>query len=185
MVESETQVLVKNLEDENHIQHSYFMHEKFHDRGRFDPRFLILIGFLYCRHKSVQSAERAMWGLINRKINDTVELKDVEAFLKDIAFLAINLPKNYYETKLRVAQEKHEASGHTEEYITPEEKATFAKIIKYLDDCNANAEKACNNILRALGSKPITQERLYANFSSVWYAASTIRTFVNPKGGRK
>lgn len=96
MCENETRVLVKNLENEDHIQHAYFQHEKFHDHGRYDPRFLVLIGFLYCRHKSVQSAEKAMWGLINPKIYPTVELAQVESFLNDIAFLAINLPKEYF-----------------------------------------------------------------------------------------
>lgn len=59
------------------------------------------------------------------------------------------------------------------------------KVIKYLETCEANADKACKNILRALEGKPITQERLYNNFSSVWYSACTIRTFLNPSGGRK
>ena len=54
-----------------------------------------------------------------------------------------------------------------------------------MDDCNAKCRQACSNILRALESKPITQERLYSNFSYVWYSASTIRTFVNPQGGKR
>lgn len=101
MIESETNVLVKNLEDTEHIQYFYFCDQKFHEAGRFQPRFLVLIGFLYCRHKSLVSTEKAMWGVINPKIHDTVSLEQVEAFLRDISYLAINLPKNFFKHQLK------------------------------------------------------------------------------------
>jgi hypothetical protein len=41
-----------------------------------------------------------MWGIINPQVEDTVEIAKVEQFLKDLTFIAISLPKSYYEHKL-------------------------------------------------------------------------------------
>ena len=63
---------------------------------------------------------------------------------------------DYYKHELEVAQKKFEATGNKEEYISTETNEAYQKVVKYLEVCEANSEKACNNILRALEGKPIT-----------------------------
>lgn len=63
-----------------------------------------------------------MWGLINPQIKDTINIEAVEKFLLDVSFLAIELPKDYYEHQLEEAEEVYEMSGHKEIGIDPQVK---------------------------------------------------------------
>jgi hypothetical protein len=42
------------------------------DHGNYDTKGLLLLGFLFCKHKSDQQAAEALWGIINNDLHDTI-----------------------------------------------------------------------------------------------------------------
>ena len=71
--ESETNILVKDLRDPNSIVNAYFQHPKIFSYGRYDPKHILFLGFLHTKHRARAAQESALWGIINPKIEETID----------------------------------------------------------------------------------------------------------------
>ena len=63
-----------------------------------------LLGNEMIKHQNVNMAERAMWGLLNPRIEKHIDKQKVSDFLNELAWLAINLPLNYHEHECEEAE---------------------------------------------------------------------------------
>ena len=57
---------------------------------------LLRLGFICCRHNSVEDQELELWHLINPKLEDTVSKEVVETFLQDLCYIAVDMNISNY-----------------------------------------------------------------------------------------
>lgn len=75
----------------------------FHDEGftfrasqqRFHVQSFLLVGFLLCRHESVEAQALDFWNLVNPKLDEFVERQGVVETLSLMCYVAVDLPIKY------------------------------------------------------------------------------------------
>jgi hypothetical protein len=66
--------------------------EQFFFKGkRHNVPNLLKLGFICCRHHSLEDQELELWHLINPKLEETVPKAAVEAFLRDLTYIALEM----------------------------------------------------------------------------------------------
>ena len=66
--------------------------EQFFFKGRkHTVSNLLRLGWLLCRHNSIEDQELEMWHLLNPKLEDTIPKAMVEQFLRDLSYIALDM----------------------------------------------------------------------------------------------
>lgn len=63
---------------------------------------LLKLGFLCCRHNSVEDQELELWHLINPKLEQTIPKAQVEAFLRDLCYVALDMNHSKIHTQTNI-----------------------------------------------------------------------------------
>ena len=92
----DTNVDVEKFKEHGNIQHSYFQHEKVFVSGRYEPKKVLYLAFLHCKHKQRTSQERALWGIINPQLKESITHEEADTFFDDLAIVAIDLPLKHF-----------------------------------------------------------------------------------------
>lgn len=130
---AETHVNIENFKEHGNVQHSFFQNKKIFDHGRYEARKVLYIAFLHCKHRQRSSQERALWGIINPQLKDSISHEEADEFFDDLALVAIDLP-------LKHCQSQHKAENKRERQDTtykadPEMMERLQNQIDYLTKC--------------------------------------------------
>jgi hypothetical protein len=69
-----------------------YLDEKFFfKQGRHNVPMLLRLGFLCCRHYSPESQSLELWHMINPKLEEQIDKKDLSRFLDELAYVAIDM----------------------------------------------------------------------------------------------
>ena len=55
---------------------------------------VLIIGFLFCKHRNADEMADSIWGLVNPAQTEYVSIEDVQTFLKKLQVIAIDIPLN-------------------------------------------------------------------------------------------
>jgi hypothetical protein len=70
----------------------YMRDSEIFDRGNYDSRNLVILGFLLCRHKDTRKAFNNLWGLINPECHPKIGKERVKIFMEKMLYFSIDLP---------------------------------------------------------------------------------------------
>ena len=199
---AETTIDIEKLKEDGNILHHYFQSDNVCDHGRYDTKKVLYIAFLHCKHPKRSTQERALWGIINPQLNESISHEEAAKFFEDLAMIAIDLPLNHCqqflnnETK-RVLEELGE-EGKIEAKI----EEAYTNAINYLKNCKQQAIEKVRTLTEALGTeirsaqlftlavsdlfqfeRQLTKGIFFA-FKKLWFTSSGIRAFINPEEGK-
>ena len=79
----------------NNIFHYYYKDPNFsYKEDKFQVSALLKIGFLMCWHYSEETQLTDLWILINPKLEDSIPLDTVIEFIKELMYIAVDIPEN-------------------------------------------------------------------------------------------
>ena len=55
-----------------------FKNPRLFNKGTYDIKKLIMLGFLYCQHEDIFTKKESLWGLINPEVKPTTSKKSVK-----------------------------------------------------------------------------------------------------------
>ena len=58
--------------------------------GLHEPQKMLLIGFLYCKYKSVEDHMENLWHLINPNFRQKVSMRVIKNMLEDLLYVSID-----------------------------------------------------------------------------------------------
>ena len=181
LVENETKIYVDSFKAKESVQGAWFRHRDIYSQGRYCSYKLLLIGFLHCEHVNSESAERAIWGIVNPFLKEKINRDEVERFLKSLCELAIEIPRDFIIAKLK------EMGTHTEDLDKVEEKDTqkildCKEVYKYLTECHENVTPHLELLTEKLGHDQIDKEKFFRDVGDKWMSAFAVRSLMNRRG---
>lgn len=79
------------LRDTHSLTHFYYQAPFGFDHGNYHTEFMLMLGFLLCKHISTQAAGDSLWGLINPELSETIPRDRVREYLINMTKYAIDV----------------------------------------------------------------------------------------------